>query len=121
MPETAGRWPPRRRGSVSYLQPLGCKLAWQATVARLKTATTWEDADVGHHLPHVDLARRLRRRAGPEPGESAGEARQGVTYLAPRRRARKRRRHDRGRLAHETAWGLHHGPQHVRADPRRVG
>src|SRR5436309_11631860 len=36
-----------------------------------------EDADAGHHLPHVYLARRLRRRAGPEPGESAGEARQG--------------------------------------------
>jgi hypothetical protein len=31
----------------------------------------------GHHLPHVDLAGWLRRRAGPEPGESAGEARQG--------------------------------------------
>src|SRR2546421_1327846 len=26
-----------------------------------------EDADAGHHLPHVDLARRFRRWARPEP------------------------------------------------------
>jgi hypothetical protein len=31
---------------------------------------TREDADAGHHLPHVDLARRFRRWARPEPRES---------------------------------------------------
>jgi uncharacterized protein YndB with AHSA1/START domain len=31
--------------------------------------------DAGNHLPHVDLARRLRRRAGPESRAPAWEAR----------------------------------------------
>src|SRR3954452_4556974 len=31
---------------------------------------TGEDADAGHHLPHVDLARRFRRWVRPEPRES---------------------------------------------------
>ena len=30
-----------------------------------------QEADAGHHLPHVDLARRFRRWARPEPRESA--------------------------------------------------
>jgi len=28
--------------------------------------TSGEDADVEHHLPHVDVARWARRRAGPD-------------------------------------------------------
>src|SRR2546429_3846355 len=59
-------------GTCSLPPPFPC-----STVPTLANRNYLEEADAGHHLPHVDLARRLRRRAGPEPGESAGEARQG--------------------------------------------
>lgn len=36
----------------------------------------------GHHLSHVHLAGRLRRRAGAEPGEPTREARAGAARLA---------------------------------------
>ena len=35
----------------------------RGTVPPLANRKYLEDADAGHHLPHVDLARRLRRRA----------------------------------------------------------
>src|SRR3954454_20800182 len=79
------------------------------------------DSDARHHLPHVDLARRFRRWARPEPGGSAREAWARAPSLASRRRARQRRRRDGGRLAHAPARRVRHGAQYVRADPRRVG
>src|SRR5580704_11220621 len=42
---------------------------------------------VGHHLPHVDLTGRLRRRAGSEPGGAPGQERARVARLAYRRPA----------------------------------
>ena len=61
--------------------------------------------------------------AGPDQSRDnpLGKRGQGAARLAPRRRARQRGRRDGDRLAHAPARRLRHGPQHVRADPRRVG
>src|SRR5438105_4322859 len=80
-----------------------------------------EDADAGHDLPHVDLARRFRRWARPESRVSTRQAWARAPWLASRRRARQRRRRDGDRLAHAPARRVRHGAEHVRADPRRVG
>src|ERR687898_1638398 len=99
-----------------YLQ---LAITW-TRVRLLSTATILEDADVRHHLPHVDLARRLRRRARPESRGPPRQTGQGAPRLAPRRRARQRGRRDGDRLADAPAWRLPHGTQHVRANPGRV-
>src|SRR6187200_829987 len=75
-------------------------------------------ADARYHLPHVDLARWLCRRARSGTRGPPGEARSGGSWLAPRRRAGERGRCDGGRVADAAARGLRDGSQHVRADPR---
>ncbi|MEA2380482.1 MAG: hypothetical protein QOH72_453 [Solirubrobacteraceae bacterium] len=83
------------------------------------------------HLPHRDLARRLRRRAQPEPGRPDRRGRhapapvgvQDRQLAQPARRGRGRAQPglDRRRGGRREGRRLHHGPQHVRPRPRRVG
>src|SRR5215213_3640675 len=116
MDETQASW---QAQATSYC---GASAAVPAVLSPLASRKlTREDADAGHHLPHVDLARRFRRWARPEPRGSTGQTRARAPRLASRRRARQRRRRDGGRLAHAPTRRLRHGAEHVRADPRRVG
>src|SRR4051812_48877600 len=84
-------------------------------------ATTQEVRGAGHHLPHVDLAGRLRRRAGPEPRGPTGQAGAGAARLAHRRPASQRCRQGRERVAHAPAGRVCDGAEHVRPDSRGLG
>ena len=65
----------RVKTSVEELELFAASLGADDQVALEATGPALQIARILE--PHVDLARRLRRRAGPEPGESTGEARQG--------------------------------------------
>ena len=86
-------------------------------ISRGAAGLCWHDTN---HLPHVHLARRLRRGPRPEPREPARHRRSRPPPLASRR-ADQRGRRPRARRAHATPRRLRHGPQHVRADSRLVG
>ena len=63
------------------------------------------------------LARRFRRRPDQSRAHHSGSGREPNGWHRP---SRANEADDRGRLA-DAPRGARHGPQHVRADPRRVG